>query len=35
MNIIYVTYNVYHNSIGIYTYADYFLRLDCGKAEEA
>jgi len=34
MNIIYATYNVYHNSIDIYTYAGYFLRIDCSKAEE-
>ena len=34
MNIIYATYNVNHNSIDIYTYAGYFLRIDCSKAEE-
>ena len=34
MNIIYATYNTYHNSIDIYTYAGYFLRIDCRKAEE-
>ena len=35
MNIIYATYNTKHNSIDIYTYASYFLRIDCGKAEES
>ncbi len=34
MNMIYATYNIYHNSIDIYTYAGYFLRIDCNKAEE-
>ncbi len=34
MNIIYATYNINHNSIDIYTYAGYFLRIDCSKAEE-
>ena len=34
MNIIYVTYNIHHNSIDIYTYAGYFLRIDCNKEEE-
>ena len=34
MNIIYATYNINHNSIDIYTYAGYFLRIDCNKAEE-
>ena len=34
MNIIYATYNINHNSIDIYTYAGYFLRIDCRKAEE-
>ena len=34
MNIIYATYNINHNSIDIYTYAGYFLRIDCTKAEE-
>ena len=34
MNIIYATYNINHNSIDIYTYADYFLRIDCSQAEE-
>ncbi len=34
MNIIYAEYNIYYNSIDIYTYAGYFLRIDCGKAEE-
>ena len=34
MNIIYATYNINHNSIDIYTYAGYFLRIGCRKAEE-
>ncbi len=34
MNIIYADYNIYHNSIGICTYAGYILRIDCAKAEE-
>lgn len=35
MNImIYATYNIRQNSIDIYTYAGYFLRIDCDKAEE-
>ena len=34
MNIIYATYNIYHNSIDVYTYAGYFLRIDCNKEEE-
>ena len=34
MNIIYVDYNIYHNSIDICTYAGYILRIDCAKAEE-
>ena len=34
MNIIYATYNTNANSIDIYTYAGYFLRIYCGKAEE-
>ena len=34
MSIIYATYNINHNSIDIYTYAGYFLRIDCRKAEE-
>ncbi len=34
MNIIYATYNIHHNSIDIYAYAGYFLRIDCHKAEE-
>lgn len=33
MNIIYAKYNINHNSIDIYTYAGYFLRIDCNKAE--
>lgn len=34
MNMIYATYNIHHNSIDVYTYAGYFLRIDCNKAEE-
>ncbi len=34
MNIIYATYNIHHNSIDVYTYSGYFLRIDCNKAEE-
>ena len=34
MNIIYATYNINHNSIDIYTYAGYFLRIDYSKAEK-
>ena len=34
MNIIYAEYNIYHNSIDIYTYAGYIVRIDCAKAEE-
>ena len=34
MNVIYATYNIHHNSIDVYTYAGYFLRIDCNKAEE-
>ncbi len=34
MNIIYATYNIHHNSIDVYTYAGYFLRIDCNKADD-
>lgn len=34
MNIIYAAYNIHHNSIDVYTYAGYFLRIGCNKAEE-
>ena len=34
MNVIYATYNIHHNSIDVYTYAGYFLRIDCNIAEE-
>ena len=34
MNVIYATYNIHHNSIDVYTYAGYFLRIDCNKAED-
>lgn len=32
----YYLYNIHihHNSIDVYTHADYFLRIDCNKAEE-
>ena len=33
MNIIYAEYNIYHNSIDIYTYAGYILRIDCWETE--
>ena len=35
MNIIYAAYNIYHNSIDVYTYAGYFLRIDCNIAEDS
>lgn len=28
----YYLYNINHNSIDIYTYAGYFLQIDCNKA---
>ena len=31
MNTIYAEYNMYHNSIDIYTSAGYMLRIDCNK----
>ena len=34
MNTIYAEYNIFHNSIDIYTSAGYMLRIDCNKAEE-
>ncbi len=34
MNIIYATYNIRHNSIDVYAYAGYFLRIGCNIAEE-
>ena len=34
MNIIYAEYNIFHNSIDIYTSAGYMLRIDCNKAED-
>ena len=34
MNTIYAEYNMYHNSIDIYTSAGYMLRIDCSKAED-
>lgn len=34
MNTIYAEYNMYNNSIDIYTSAGYILRIDCNKAED-
>ncbi len=34
MYIIYTTCTIRHNGIDIYTYADYFLWIDCNKAEK-
>ena len=34
MNIIYAEYNMYRNSIVIYTCAGYMLRIDCHTAED-
>lgn len=34
MNTIYAEYNMYRNSIDIYTSAEYMLRIDCNKAED-
>ena len=34
MNTIYAEYNMYHNSIDIYTSAGYMLGIDCNKAED-
>lgn len=34
MNTIYAEYNMYHNSIDIYTSAGYMLRIDCNRAED-
>lgn len=34
MNTIYTEYNMYRNSIDIYTSAEYMLRIDCNKAED-
>ena len=34
MNIIYGEYNIYRNSIDIYTHTGYMLRIDCDKAED-
>ncbi len=33
MNMVFATYNIHYNSIDVYTYAGYFLRINCGKAE--
>lgn len=35
MNIIYAEYNMYQNSIDIYTCARYMLRIDCNRAEDS
>ena len=35
MNIIYAEYNMYQNSIDIYTHTGYMLRIDCNKAEDS
>ena len=34
MNTIYAEYNMYHNSIDVYTSAGYMLRIDCWEAEK-
>lgn len=34
MNTIYAEYNMYHNSIDIYTSVGYMLRIDCNKTED-
>ena len=34
MNIIYATYNRQHNSIDVYTYAGYFLRIDYNTVKD-
>lgn len=34
MNTIYTEYNMYHNSINIYTSAGYMLRINCNNAED-
>lgn len=34
MNIIYAEYNIHHNSIDIYPYAGYMLRIDCWEVEK-
>lgn len=34
MNIIYAEYNMYRNSIDVYTCAGYMLRIDCWEAEK-
>ncbi|MEH2946599.1 DUF6061 family protein [Sporofaciens sp. JLR.KK001] len=34
MNNEYDLCNIHHNSIDIYTYVGYFLRIDCNKAEK-
>ena len=34
MNIIFAEYNIHHNSIDIYLYAGYMIRIDCWEAEK-
>ena len=34
MRTIYAEYNIYHNSIDVYTSAGYMLRIDCWEAEK-
>ncbi len=34
MNTIYAEYNIYHNSIDVYTSAGYMLRIACLEAEK-
>lgn len=34
MNIIFAEYNMHHNSIDIYLYAGYMIRIDCWEAEK-
>ena len=34
MRTIYAQYNIYHNSIYVYTSAGYMLRIDCWEAEK-
>ena len=34
MNIIFAEYNIHHNSIDIYLYAGYMLRIDCWESEK-
>ena len=34
MNIIYAEYDIHHNSIDIYLYTGYMIRIDCWEAEK-